>query len=213
MRLLVATRSGHKLREIRTILGEVPGVELLDLNDVGVGYAADEEEIEVFETFEENAAAKARYFRDRTGMPTVADDSGLVVDALDGAPGVHSKRFAPPSRDLSPEDRDRANNEHLLELLGDLELPQRTARYVCVAVLEPGGTALRGEVEGLILDEPRGEGGFGYDPLFFHPPAGRTFGELSAREKDQRSHRGAAFRALASHLLGSKEVRSKEGRP
>lgn len=212
MKLLVATRSGNKLREIRAILREVHGLELVDLNDVGISPDPEEEGIEAFETFEENARAKAQYFRRRTGIPTIADDSGLSVDALDGRPGVHSKRFAPGGASRTAEARDRANNEYLLECLGDLELSERTARYVCVAVLDRGEATpgkgddvveFRGEAEGLILGRPRGDGGFGYDPLFFDRTMGRTFAELSPEEKHDRSHRGAAFRAFARYLKDS----------
>lgn len=205
MRMVVATRSVHKLREIRTILREVADLDLVDLNDVGVPASPEEDEIEIFGTFEENALAKARYFQERTGLVTVADDSGLEVDALRGAPGVHSKRFAPSAAQLSGSERDRENLEHLLGELGDLELADRTARYVCVAALERGdgsGPAIfRGEVEGLILGHARGKGGFGYDPVFYHPASGQTFAEISTVEKDALSHRGEAFRALARHLI------------
>lgn len=204
MKLLVATRSAHKLREIRALLREVPGLRLLDLNDAGVEPAPEEEDIERFDTFEENAAAKARHFFERTGIPTVADDSGLCVDALGGAPGVRSKRYAPGGEALEPEDRDRANNEHLLRQLGDLDLARRTAHYACVAALHDGiaePRLFRGEAHGLILGLPRGSRGFGYDPLFFDPAEGRTYAEMTAAEKDGRSHRGRAFRALAEALL------------
>ncbi len=203
MRLLVATRSGHKFREIREILAEVPGLRLLDLNDAGIPESPEEEAVEAFETFEDNALAKATYFREASGLPTVADDSGLEVDALDGRPGVRSKRFAPGGGNLSAQERDQLNNEHLLSLLKDVELPDRTARFVCVAALveEPGTHRLfRGTVEGLILGRPRGWDGFGYDPLFFHRPLGRTFAELSQTEKSRLSHRGQAFRAVRAHL-------------
>jgi XTP/dITP diphosphohydrolase len=135
-------------------------------------------------------------------MPTVADDSGIEVDALDGAPGVRSKRFA-PERGLDGEERDRSNNDHLLELLGARPAQERTARYVCVAAFAAGSEdviTLRGEAPGVIAVTPKGLGGFGYDPLFFDPELGRTFGEISAEEKHLRSHRGRAFRALAEHL-------------
>jgi XTP/dITP diphosphohydrolase len=203
VRLLIATRSRHKLREIRTILGEVPGLDLVDLPGAAVPRSEAEEGIERFDTFEENARAKAAYFRDITGLPTVADDSGLVVDALDGGPGVRSKRFAPGTEGLEPDERDRRNNEHLLELLGDLPLRARTARYVCVAALARADgrvETFRGGVEGRILDGPRGQGGFGYDPLFFHPGLDRTFGQATPEEKEAESHRGQAFRALARFL-------------
>lgn len=205
MKLLVGTRSSHKLREIRRILSSVPDLEVLDPDAVGLEPDAAEEELEPWDTFEENAASKAHYFRALSGIPTVADDSGLVVDALGGLPGVRSKRFAPSGPGLEGEARDRANNEHLLESLVDLPLAERTARYVCVAVLlDDSGTktVFRGEAPGLILGRPRGRGGFGYDPLFFDPEMGRTFAEIDPEEKNARSHRGHAFRALARHLAG-----------
>jgi XTP/dITP diphosphohydrolase len=202
--LLLATRSAHKLEEIRRILAPVPNLRLLDLDAAGIPYDPGEEEIEIFETFEENARAKAAYFAERSGLPTVADDSGLEVDALGGAPGVHSKRFAPrQAADETSAERDRANNEHLLRLLGALEIARRTARYVCVAALHPpDGKVLlfRGEAPGLILGNGRGKGGFGYDPLFFDQTLGLTFAQISPRQKNERSHRGKAFRALANHL-------------
>ncbi len=203
MKLLLATRSVDKAAEIRRILAVVPGLELLDLTTAGIPETEEEEGIEAFETFEENAAAKARYFARQSGLATVADDSGLVVDPLDGRPGVRSKRFSPRGRVLSGLERDRANNEYLLELLGDLALSRRTARYVCVAALvggEQGDASFRGEAEGLILGRPRGSEGFGYDPLFFDPALGRTFAEIPREEKNRRSHRGRAFQAVAEHL-------------
>lgn len=218
MKLLVATRSAHKMIEIRRILADVAGLDVLDLDAAGIPWSEEEEGLEPYDTFEANAASKARFFREKSGLATVADDSGLVVDALDGAPGVRSKRFSPPAEavegvDPDEEDdeaRDRRNNEHLLERLGDLPLSRRTARYVCVAVLDEGRdeggegdagiASFRGEVEGLILGRPKGWGGFGYDPLFHDPDLGRTFAEISREEKNARSHRGKAFRALANHL-------------
>lgn len=203
MKLLVATRSGDKLREIRAILGEVPGVEVTDLEEVGVAHSEEEERIERYDTFEENARAKARYFRSLTGLPTVADDSGLAVDALGGKPGVRSKRFAPGGEGRDGKARDEANNEHLLALLRDVPREDRTARYVCVVALDRGEEewkTFRGEAEGVILEEPRGEGGFGYDPLFLDPELGRTFAEVAPGVKHARSHRGRAFRALSRFL-------------
>lgn len=202
-RLLVATRSADKLREIRGILRNVPHLAVVDLEEVGIPEDPEEDGIEVYETFQENALAKAKYFHERSGLPTVADDSGLVVDALDGRPGVHSKRFAPGGEKLPGEERDLANNEHLLSRLGDLELARRSARYVCVAALvreEGEPLYFEGEVEGLILGRPRGWGGFGYDPLFFHPGLGRTFAEIDRARKSELSHRGVAFRKLSEHL-------------
>jgi len=203
MELLVATRSAHKMHEIRRIMGEVPGLTLIGLTEAGVPYEAAEEGLEPYDTFEENARSKARYFHERTGLPTVADDSGIEVDALDGAPGVRSKRFA-PGDDLKGLARDLANNEHLLSLLDGRPAEERGARYVCVAVLiHPGRPTLitRGEATGIILEHPRGEAGFGYDPLFLDPDDGKTFAELTQDEKNERSHRGRAFRALAEALV------------
>lgn len=200
--VVVATRSPHKMAEIRRILADVPGLRLLDLDEAGVAYDPAEEGLEPFETFEENARSKAEYFHERTGRPTVADDSGLEVDALDGAPGVRTKRFA-PERGLEDQARDDANNRYLVERLADVAPEERGARYVCVAVLVDGRgapLAVRGESEGRIVDEPRGDGGFGYDPHFHDPELDRTYAELSAEEKDARSHRGRAFRALADVL-------------
>lgn len=203
-RFLVATRSSHKLSEIRELLREVSGLRLVDLHDAGLPESPDEEGIEVYDSFQENALAKARYFHRLSGLVTVADDSGLVVDALDGRPGVRSKRFAPGTVDLLAGERDEANNEYLLEQLGEVPLAERTARYVCVAALVGTGDGrartFRGEAEGLILGRPRGWGGFGYDPLFLDRTLGQTFAEISRAAKATRSHRGQAFRDLAAHL-------------
>jgi XTP/dITP diphosphohydrolase len=202
MRILLATRSRHKADEIRRILAGVEALELITLDEAGVPEAPEEETIEAFETFEENALAKARYFHERTGLATLADDSGIAVDALGGAPGVRSKRFA-PARGLSGQARDDENNRYLLERLEGISPEDRTARYVCVAVLvEPGGTArvFRGEAPGIIVPGSRGDGGFGYDPFFYDLELGRTFAEITPEEKNARSHRGKAFRALALAL-------------
>ncbi len=204
MDLVLATRSTHKLREIRTILERVPNLRVLDLSEAGVSYDDAEEGLEPHDTFEENAASKAAYFQGITGLPTVADDSGIEIDFLDGAPGVRSKRFA-PDQGLSGLALDQANNEHLLASLGGAPPRERTARYVCVAALNRGGpddvTYVRGEAPGVILDAPRGSGGFGYDPLFFDEELGRTFAEITPEEKNARSHRGKTFRALAERLV------------
>lgn len=202
-RLLLATRSGHKAGEIRRILGTPQGVEWTDLEILGVAPTPEEDDVERFLTFEENARAKAEYFRDLTGLATLADDSGLEVDALDGRPGVRSKRFAPVEAGVVGEERDQANNEHLLELLGDTPLADRTARFVCVAALSVPGREtelFRGVAPGLILGIPKGKGGFGYDPLFFEQSLGKTFAELTQAEKNRLSHRGRAFREVARRL-------------
>jgi XTP/dITP diphosphohydrolase len=204
VKLLVATRSRHKLAEIQAILSGVPELELLSLDDAGIPEHPSEDALEPYQTFEENARAKAAHFRRLSRLPTVADDSGIEVDVLGGAPGVRSRRFAPLPEGTGRDEQDRANNEYLLDQLPLVADPRcRTARYVCVAVLDEGEGRLaifRGTAEGLIATEPSGSGGFGYDPLFYDPELGRTFAELTPAEKDARSHRGKAFRALAAHL-------------
>ena len=204
MKLLLATRSAHKVKEVRRILRDWPSISILDLEEAGLPHQPEEEELEPFDTFEENALSKARYFHRRSGLPTVADDSGLCVDALGGRPGVRSKRFA-PDEGLSGQERDTANNRFLLRSLDDRLLGERTARYVCVAALvgEDGEWGFRGEAEGLILGGGQGWGGFGYDPLFYDRTLGKTFAQLTDDEKNARSHRGAAFRAMARHLAGT----------
>ncbi len=202
MRLVVATRSRHKMREIGQILADVPDLELLSLDEAGVAYSPEEEGLEPFDTFEENAASKARYFQRLSGLPTVADDSGLEVESLEGGPGVRTKRFA-PGEDLEGKERDEANNRHLLRLMEGVPPSQRGARYVCVAALAwdaDGIEAFRGEAPGRVLETPRGSSGFGYDPIILDTRSGRSFAELSPEEKNERSHRGRAFRALARAL-------------
>ncbi len=207
-RLLVATRSAHKLREIQIILqgalapAQGRPVELIDLERAGTPADPAEEDIEAFDSFRENALAKARYFAARAGLPTLADDSGLALHALNGEPGVRSKRFS-GRNDLSGAALDAANNRLLLERLRDVPDAARDAHYVCAAaVVRPDGTALvaLGTCTGRILHEPAGDGGFGYDPLFFLPALNRTFGELDPAVKNRVSHRARAFRALAAAL-------------
>lgn len=201
MRLLIATRSAHKLDEIRSILGADGPFEVISLDDVDLPPDPPDDELEPFDTFEANALSKARWYGRHSGLITVADDSGLEVDALDGAPGVRSKRFAPG--DAVGAERDAANNRHLLERLSGIPEAERAARYVCaVALVDPAGReeVLRGTVEGRILEAPAGQGGFGYDPLFYVPDLDRTFAQASPAEKHARSHRGRAFRALADRL-------------
>jgi XTP/dITP diphosphohydrolase len=203
MRLLVATRSGGKRREIAALLGTVEGLELVFPEAVGLLPTPEEDRIEVFHTFEENAEAKAAWFLARTGLPTVADDSGLAVDALQGAPGVRSRRFAADAGWLGDEREDEANNRVLLRTLEGVPEARRRARFICVAALAlPGQSTrtFRGEVEGRILPAAQGSGGFGYDPLFHVDGLGRTFAEAGLQEKEALSHRGQAFRALAAFL-------------
>jgi XTP/dITP diphosphohydrolase len=202
--LLLATRSADKAREIREILGGL-GLQVLTLREENVPEDSAEDELESAPTFLGNARAKAAFFAERLRRPVLADDSGLVVDALQGAPGVRSKRFS--SRpDLAGAELDRANNALLLQRLEGVQPELRTARYVCAAVLHfPTGAgrtplAAIGTCEGLIATRPEGSGGFGYDPLFLIPELVTTFAALPPAEKHRRSHRGRAFRALAALL-------------
>ena len=154
-------------------------------------------------TFEENARKKAEsYSLSAPGELVLADDSGLEIDALGGAPGVHSARYAADQPHLADcNTDDEANNARVLRELKGISDPKRTARFICVRAVAREGRNIktfRGTVEGVILDTPRGENGFGYDPLFYFPQIGKTFAELSALEKAQYSHRGAAFRAFLS---------------
>ncbi|MFL5578081.1 MAG: RdgB/HAM1 family non-canonical purine NTP pyrophosphatase [Gemmatimonadaceae bacterium] len=199
MKLLLATRSLGKLAELRPLLAPL-GYDVVDLEEAGIAESPAEEELERFETFEENALAKARYFHALSGgVPVLSDDSGLVVDALSGEPGVRSKRWSGRS-DLSGRSLDAANNAMLLRRLD--RVTDRSARYVCVAAFvgSRGEVVRRGETEGRILSAPRGEEGFGYDPLFESAELGRTFGELTREEKARISHRGRAVRALIAEL-------------
>lgn len=207
MKLVVATRNAGKVRELHEILAAVPGLEIVGLAELDVPESPEEDDVEAFDTFEENALAKARYFAAKTGLAALADDSGICVDALDGAPGVRSRRFAPVD-EARGERQDQANNRHLAQLLADVPDERRTARYVCaVAVAWPEGRELSrtGTCEGVVLREPRESGGFGYDPLFYVEEEGRTFGEIAAERKHEISHRGRALRAVARALTGLDE--------
>lgn len=202
IRLLVATRSAHKLREIREILPPLPGIELVDLTAAGLAPSPEEDAVEAFDSFAENALAKAGYFAARSGLPVLADDSGLCVDALGGAPGVRSKRFAGRA-DLSGAALDQANNQLLLDRLRGVPPEQRSAHYQCaVALVDAGGREVvrEGWCHGRILEAPRGSGGFGYDPLFYVPELAATFAEVDATEKNRVSHRAAAVRAAGDLL-------------
>ncbi len=202
-RLLVATRSADKAREIREILGGA-ALEVVSLSEAHVGWRSEEERLEEHDSFLGNARSKAEYFSRLTGLPTVADDSGLEVLALGGQPGVRSHRFAPDAATLSGKALDAANNAELLRRLVGAPTPRRRANYTCVAVLirRTGGLpeAFTGRCWGYVLDVPKGAGGFGYDPLFFHEELGKTFAEASPEEKHRVSHRGMAFRQLAEAL-------------
>ncbi len=198
---MVATRSAGKLRELLPLF-TAAGIEALVLVAAGIAESPDEDELEVFATFEENALAKARFFHALSGLPTVADDSGVSVNALDGRPGVHSKRWS-GRPDLSGQQLDDENNRLLLLLLERLgAAADRRAHYVCAAayVSDHEEVVRRGEVHGRILHEARGVNGFGYDPYFFADELAMTFGEASVADKERVSHRGRAFRALLSEL-------------
>ena len=208
-RILVATRSSHKLRELQELLGgparvtaapslgNLLQVELLSLDDLGI---ADEVE-ETGATFEANARLKARAYARLSGMTTLADDSGIEVDALGGRPGVHTRRYA------GPDATDEQNNAKLLEELAGKPPEEREARYRCVLVLVEDGEIVEtteGEFEGRIADAPRGTGGFGYDPIFepeAEPVGGRTVGQMTQEEKNRVSHRAAAAHAMRERLI------------
>lgn len=204
-RLLVATRSDDKAREIAEILeSEGAGVDVVSLKEARVPFSSREDGIEEFDSFQANARAKAEYFAKLTGLPTVADDSGLEVLSLMGRPGVKSKRFAPNASQLAGTELDQANNAELQRQLLGADEKRRRASYTCVAVLlrRPSAAyeAFTGRCWGRILEAPRGSGGFGYDPLFFDEELGKTFAELDPATKHARSHRGEAFRQVAAAL-------------
>ena len=191
--LVLASGNPGKLRELSAILGEL-GYQLHAQSEFDVDEVA-----ETGTTFVENAIIKARHAAALTGLPALADDSGIEVDALDGAPGVYSARFSGADAD------DAANNALLVEQLRDIPAAQRTARYRAVIVLmrhaaDPSPLICEGSWEGMIQLEPAGNGGFGYDPYFFLPDRGCTSAQLSASEKNRLSHRGAALEELKRKL-------------
>lgn len=203
MTLLVATRSRGKQREVRRLL-DPAGIPILFPDDAGVPLDPAEEQLELGDSFAANARAKAEHFARRTGLPTVADDSGIEVFALGGRPGVRSKRWA--GSNAAGSELDAANNAELLRRLLGAPPARRRARYRCVLAYLPAPEAVpeifEGECVGTILDAPRGDGGFGYDPLFLSDDLGKSFGEADEAEKDGVSHRGRAFRALLERLAG-----------
>ncbi len=191
-RLLLATGNPHKLEEFSALLHSL-NVSLLSLRDIGDMEMPEE----TGETFEQNALLKARYCTGISGLPALADDSGLEVDALGGEPGVRSNRWAGPDK----TDADRVHL--LLERMRDVPKETRTARFVCVvAVVTPEGgeRTFHGILEGMLTTAPRGTGGFGYDPILYLPELGRTVGELSAEEKNALSHRARAIKATIPWL-------------
>ncbi|HXJ19089.1 MAG TPA: RdgB/HAM1 family non-canonical purine NTP pyrophosphatase [Polyangia bacterium] len=199
MRVVVATRNRGKLREIVPLLADL-ALELVTIDELAPEAELREDGV----TFEENALAKARQAAAATGLPAIADDSGLEVDALDGAPGVYSARYAGPVAD------DDRNNAKLLEALRDVPAGRRGGRYRCVATYVDPARAMElacaGRCEGEILTAPRGTGGFGYDPLFLVPALGLTMAELPLDQKNGLSHRAAAFRALAKAMRAAPEL-------
>jgi XTP/dITP diphosphohydrolase len=206
VKLALATRNQDKLREIAPLFDNTP-IRLVSLADLNLEVRPEEEKLEGTVSFARNALAKAQYFHDRTGLPMLAEDSGIVVDALNGEPGPRSKRYAPPEMQ-SEYGVDRANNLHLLRQLRDVPDEERTAHFYCAAalVLDDESRVFGGRVDGVILREPRGEGGFGYDPLFYLADRGITTAQLSVEEKNAISHRGVAVRAARDWLLARMEV-------
>lgn len=201
MKLLFATRSAGKQREVRRML-EAAGHEVVFPDEAGVPETAIEETLEAADSFETNARVKAEYFARKTGLPTVADDSGLEVLSLGGQPGARSKRWAGATG--TPAQVDAANNAELQRRLRGAPEIKRRARYRCVLVLLRHAGAIpavfEGSANGSILDAPRGEGGFGYDPYFLSDDLGRTFAEVAGAEKDAISHRGRALQKLIAAL-------------
>ena len=190
-RLILASNNAKKLVELRDILADM-GIEVLSQREAGCNFEVEE----TGETFAENARLKAAAVTAAIGEAAIADDSGLCVDALDGAPGVYSARFSG-----SHEDSDEVRNRFLLEKMKDAE--HRSARFVsCICCTMPNGDELcsRGECEGEILRAPRGENGFGYDPIFLVKAVGRSMAELSAEEKNRISHRAAALQKFQKEL-------------
>ena len=190
--LTVASKNKGKIAEIKKALAGLP-LTVISVSECG-DYA---EPAETGETFAANAELKARYYANLTGRICLADDSGLEVDALKGAPGVYSARFAGEAA------TDADNNAKLLTLLNGIAPEQRTARFRCVLVyFDPFGIQLtaEGSCEGIILDAPQGQGGFGYDPLFYMPQYGKTLAEMTLDEKNMVSHRGAALKLMAALL-------------
>lgn len=201
MKLLVATRSPGKQREVHRLLAG-SDLEVIFPDEAGVFASQQEDRLELGDSFAANARAKAEYFARQTGLPTVADDSGLEVISLGGEPGVRSKRWAGaqgPERVV-----DAANNAELLRRLRGAPEAKRRARYRCVLVLyrtpKSFPETFEGACTGVILDQPRGDGGFGYDPLFLSDELGKTLAEATPEEKDAVSHRGHAFAALRAAL-------------
>jgi XTP/dITP diphosphohydrolase len=203
--ILIATSNPGKLRDFAGAASPL-GIEIIPLPNFASLPAVIEDGL----TFEENARKKAKvYSRAVPGQVVMADDSGLEVDALRGAPGIHSARYAADAPHLINNNTDdEANNARLLRELKEVPVEKRTARFVCVIAAARDGETLevfRGEAEGTILNRARGTNGFGYDPLFYFPQIQKTFAELTLEEKAQYSHRGAAFRLFLTWYQAMKE--------
>lgn len=199
-RIIIASQNKHKIEEIEAITKKF-GMTIVSRNDAGI---PDVEVVEDGETFEENSYKKAHEIMKLSGEMTIADDSGLMVDALDGAPGVYSARFSGEGA------TDKSNNEKLLALLADTPYEKRTAKFVSViTMIYPDGDKIvaRGECPGHIITEERGEGGFGYDPLFVPDGYDMTFAELGSEEKNKISHRARALAELERQLESQLEKR------
>lgn len=196
MKIVAATNNKHKVQELKALFESLESFELLTLKDIGFTDEIEEDG----QTFEENARIKAMAVHAATGYATVADDSGLCVDALGGEPGIYSARYA--SLDGQNSD-DLENTKKLLKNLEGVPENERTARFIsALCFIDVDGTEISetGKVEGIITSEIRGEGGFGYDPVFFYEPFGKTFGQTSAHEKNEVSHRANAVKALKVRL-------------
>ncbi len=189
MKVAIATNNPNKLREIRAILGDF-FEEVLSLDELGIH--ADIEETGT--TLTENALIKARTIREMSGLTALADDSGLMVDALNGAPGVYSARYAGEEHD------DKKNNALLLKNLAGKPRSAKFCSVIAVCFADGRELTAEGSVEGVILEEERGNGGFGYDPLFYSPELGKTFAEASPEEKNSVSHRSRALRNMLALL-------------
>ena len=202
MKIVLASNNAHKLEELRAILSQL-GLEVVSQKEMGITIEPDENGI----TFEENSYIKAKAIQDVCGLATIADDSGLMVDALDGGPGILSARFG---GDACKTDRDRL--EYLLEQMRAVKEGKRGAKFVSViTMLYPDGRKLvaRGECPGTILYQAQGNNGFGYDPVFYVPECGCTFAQLTAEEKNAISHRARALAVLRDLLLKEKNYVDK----
>ena len=199
MKLLVATTNPDKLKEIVSVLGDIP---------LAIRVLSDFPDVEIAEeaglTFAENARAKARHYARATGLLTMAEDSGFEVDALDREPGIHSARY------LRPDATYPERFEAIYQAVRARPSGNNAARFVCALALASGGDILfesEGIVVGALAAQPAGDGGFGYDPIFYYPAYGKTFGELSPKEKAAVSHRGLAMRALGAYLSSTSPSR------